>query len=561
MNRKLKARDIMTIYVKTVTPDMKIRKVWDEMVDYGHTGFPVVSKDKVLGIITRSDIDKALRHGFMDRQVEDFMSKTPIFVSSEEDIDKIKDLFIRYNIGRVLVMDNDKLVGIITRTDLLHADRIDLYDKEKMGSVFVHEKMKKALNPYILDLLYKFGDLGTKFGYNVYIVGGIVRDILLGYKNLDIDIVIEGDAIKFANEIAKEFNAQLTVFPEFGTATLKFTNGLRFDIATSRLEFYDYPGSPPKVEESSIKKDLYRRDFTINALAIQINREYFGNLIDFFGGRYDLEHKLIRILHNLSFIEDPSRILRAVRFETRYNFIIEEKTFYLLQKAISENYIEKIKAPKLKEEFFYILAEENPLKPIIRLKELKILDRIFPGFTPEPLLYDALGKLISKKKRYKECIDLRYVYFFIIMKFVDIVNVDYILGKFSVPNMYREKLKEVLINLHEIFKKIKITNLKSEIFRVLYKYPLEIVLLLYALTSDPDIEDKIDEYIFKLRNVKPAISGYDVLKLGIKEGKDVGYILNTVRDRKLDGKIKNKEEEIEEVRSIISKLRREKDDR
>ncbi len=561
MNREIKARDIMTTYVKTIPPDMKIRDVWEMMTDYGHTGFPVVEDGKVLGIVTRSDIDRALRHNFTERKVEEFMSRTPIFVSPEEDISRVKDLFIRYGIGRVLVMKDGVLLGIITRTDLLQADKIDLFNTEKVKYFFVNKKMNESLSPHVLGLLKKIGEIGDSLGFSVFIVGGIVRDILLGYKNLDIDIVVEGDGIKLAKKIKDEFDVDIKVFPEFGTASLKFPDGVRYDIATSRLEFYDYPGAPPKVEASSIKKDLYRRDFTINALAIQINPSQFGKLIDFFGGLFDLEHKLIRILHNLSFIEDPSRILRAVRFETRYDFRIEDKTLYFLNKAVSEDYIEKIKAPKLREEFFYMLEEENPLKPVIRLEELHILERVFPGISIDASLQDAFAKIIARKNLYKDMIKLQYVYFFIILKFVKgIENIAYILNKFSIPNLYKEKIIEVISSLWEIEEKIKDAKRKSEVYNILYKYPLEVVVFISAFSSTWEVEKKINEYIFELRNIKPLLSGYDIIRFGLKEGKDVGYVLGKLRDLHIDGEILTKEDEERVAKEIIRKIKEKNND-
>ncbi len=556
MNKTLRAKDIMTTYVKTVSPDMKIKDVWEKMTDYGHTGFPVVDGGKVVGIVTRSDLDRALRHNLTERRIEEFMSRGPIFVSPYEDVETIKDIFLRYGIGRVLVMEGDRLLGIITRTDLLQADRIDLYDKEKEESIYVKKRMQDILPSSILRLLEELGKIGDEFGYPVFIVGGIVRDILLGYKNLDIDIVVEGDGIRFAIGIKRYFDVDVKVFPDFGTASLRFKNGLRFDIATSRLEFYDYPGAPPKVEVTSIKKDLYRRDFTINALAIQINPEQFGKLFDFFGGRYDLEHKLIRILHNLSFVEDPSRILRAIRFETRYDFRIEDKTLYFLEKAVSENYIEKIKPPKLKEEFFYILEEENPLKPIVRLYSLGALSRIFPNFSMEPLLQDGISKIISRRKKYKDMVKLSYTYFFIILNFVrDIKSIEYILNKFSMPELYKEKIKKVYLNKKSIYRNLENAKRNSEIFKILYEYPLEILVMLKALSISEEVEKKIDKYIFELRNVRPILRGRDILTLGLEEGKAVGYVLEKLRDMRLDGEILTKEDEQKAAFYLIKKAK------
>ncbi len=157
-------------------------------------------------------------------------------------------------------------------------------------------------------------------------VGGFVRDLFLGIKNYDLDIVVEGEGIKFARELGKDLGGRVRSHEKFGTAIVILADGFKIDVATARREFYEYPAAFPKVELSSIKKDLYRRDFTINAMAIQLNQKYFGKLIDFFGGQRDLRKGIVRVLYNLSFVEDPARIIRAIRFEQRYNFKMDRTT-------------------------------------------------------------------------------------------------------------------------------------------------------------------------------------------------------------------------------------------
>ena len=180
-------------------------------------------------------------------------------------------------------------------------------------------------------------------GFHAHLVGGFVRDLLLRIDNFDIDIVIEGDGIRFAKELARRFGARTRVHKEFGTAKVLFPGGFKVDVASARLEYYRAPAALPIVEHSSLKLDLYRRDFTINTLAISLNTNTFGELIDFFGAQRDIKEKSIRVLHSLSFVEDPTRVFRAVRFEQRFRFHIGKFTVNLIKNAVKMSFLAKIK--------------------------------------------------------------------------------------------------------------------------------------------------------------------------------------------------------------------------
>lgn len=220
----------------------------------------------------------------------------------------------------------------------------------------------------ISGLLKCVGQIADRHNVRAYAVGGLVRDLLLDRKNLDIDIVVEGDAIVLAKEFAKGFGKTPKVHKQFGTAIVKLS-ALRVDFATARKEVYKKPAAYPKVNPGSVRDDLFRRDFTINAMAISLNRGSFGRLLDFFGGMNDLNGKRIRALHNVSFFDDPSRCLRAIRFEQRYSFKIEKDTKTLMDEAISLGMLDKLNKGRLKKEFILMAGEEEPLRCIKRLCE------------------------------------------------------------------------------------------------------------------------------------------------------------------------------------------------
>ncbi|MDP2940938.1 MAG: hypothetical protein Q8N85_01605, partial [Candidatus Omnitrophota bacterium] len=229
------------------------------------------------------------------------------------------------------------------------------------------------------DLIHLCRDIASQQQVRAYLVGGFVRDLLLGAENLDLDIAVEGDAIKFAAEFARCLKAQVIRHRQFGTATVKSEAMGKIDFATARKEVYPAPAQLPEVSRGSLKDDLFRRDFTINCLAISISRDDFGSLIDFFGGKTDLERKKIRVLHGLSFQDDPMRVLRAIRFEQRYHFRIEPFTLRKLKEAVKSGMLDKTGPHRLRDELILILKERKPLQGLKRLDELAGLSFISPG--------------------------------------------------------------------------------------------------------------------------------------------------------------------------------------
>jgi len=282
---------------------------------------------------------------------------------------------------------------VITRTDLLnllvndpaHLPKNLLHEDEQpsaMQTRYVSNLLAELLSRDIMILLQKIGTVAEKMDYEAYVVGGVVRDLLLHIKNLDIDIVIEGDGILFAKELGGQLGAQVRTHEKFGTATVIMPDGLRLDVATARLEYYEYPAAIPTVELSSVKLDLYRRGFTINAMAIHLNPGRFGTLIDFFNSQNDLKRQRISVLHNLSFVEDPTRILRAIRFEHRLHFQITKHSEKLIKNAVRMNLFDRFFAPRFFTELKLILSEDNPLPAVQRMADFGLFPFLWPDLRP-----------------------------------------------------------------------------------------------------------------------------------------------------------------------------------
>jgi tRNA nucleotidyltransferase (CCA-adding enzyme) len=221
------------------------------------------------------------------------------------------------------------------------------------------------LNPKSLDLVRCIGVLAQAQGMKAYLVGGPVRDLMLKHSNIDLDISVEGNATRLADSFAGLYpGAKVTRYPAFKTATVHLPDSSLVDFATARKETYAQGGAFPAVQPSGIKEDLFRRDFTVNAMAIAINPSAWGKFIDPFKGRADLEAKKIRVLHEKSFLDDPTRILRAARFQARLGFKLEAKTLRLLKSAVKIKVLDTIKPQRYLKDFNKILKEPHAKEAI-----------------------------------------------------------------------------------------------------------------------------------------------------------------------------------------------------
>ncbi|MCE7794159.1 CBS domain-containing protein [Salipaludibacillus sp. CUR1] len=374
----LTAKDMMSSPVRVVAPETSIETVSKMLYRYGHTGFPVVEDEKLRGIISRRDVDKALHHKLGHAPVKGYMSHNPIAIGLHEKIETIRELMIEDHVGRLPVIDNGELVGIVSRTDVIQAmhgktgvnlsysSRSALPLKRQMT-----ETMRKYLSPTIFQLLELIGEEAGYLSMRAYLIGGMVRDLMLQRDNEDMDIVVEGDGISLALHLQKLYGGKVRKHDEFRTATWKHPSGFKVDLTSARTEYYDFPAALPKVELSTIKEDLFRRDFTINAMGICLNQEEFGELLDYFHGYEDLNKEKLRVLYNLSFVEDPTRILRAVRFESRFNFSMDEQTERLAVQ--SANNLLSVSKPRLSSELIRLFTEENASEGVKRMRGLTLI--------------------------------------------------------------------------------------------------------------------------------------------------------------------------------------------
>ncbi len=557
------AKDIMTRPVKSIQIDDTIKNAEQTMTKYGVNVLPVLQDNIYKGIISREVVEKALFHGFGENRVSEFCTTDAITVTPDTHMQEVEASMIEQNQRFMPVIENERIVGAITRTDLLRSLYEDLLRKDRIGEEQLAGKalagrnlsstMKAKFPKDIFEILKFSGEVAKELNFSAYLVGGSVRDLIRGEANLDIDIVIEGDGITFAQALGKKLKARVKTHQKFGTAVI-VTDTLKFDVATARTEYYESPGALPKVEMSSIKKDLYRRDFTINALAIKLNPESFGQLLDFFGGQRDLKDKTIKILHNLSFIEDPTRAFRAIRFSDRFGFKLSKHTTNLIKTAERINLFNKLSGSRLYDELNLLFLETEPLKAIRRLVELDLLKFIHPNLALTRELeetFEAIQETFAwfKLLFLEEEINKSHLFLMALFEELTIQEREKALQRLSVPPGAK---KEILGGIEQsklaLQKLQNVLQNEKQIYYILQPLSLPAILFTIAKAKDKKQKKAVSLYLTTLRNVRPSLTGKDLKAMGYQPGPLFNKILKAILDARLDGHVKSAEEEVQFVK-------------
>ncbi len=554
------ARDIMTTPVVTISSDSTIKEAESMMTRYGVNVLPVVEKGRYTGIISREVVEKALFHGFKKSRVEDFTTTDALTVTADTSVPEIEALMVEQNQRFMPVVEGDKIIGAITRTDILRTLYEDMLKRSRVTTVTedrafsernLTSQIQDRFPPFVVEFLRLAGEVADSMGFVAYLVGGSVRDLLMGQENLDIDIVVEGDGIFFAKELSNRLGAKVRTHERFGTAQL-FTRDLKIDIATARTEYYESPAALPTVETSSIKKDLYRRDFTINTLAIKLNPKDFGLLIDFFGGQRDIREKTIRVLHNLSFIEDPTRAFRAIRFSERFGFKLSRHTETLIRSALRMNLFERLSGSRLYEELLLTFHETEPVRTIKRLSEYGLLKVIHPDIKFDKKMESTLQGIHDTLSWFdllflKDRPDRGIIYLMALLSELNEEKKEEALLRLLAPSELKERIISGLSKAKETLRSLPLKE-PVKIYNHLSNLNIETLLFTMAIASDEEKKKEISYYLLNLRQVRPQTTGKDLIRLGIKPGPVYSEILRVVLEEKLMGRLKTKEEEIEFIR-------------
>lgn len=574
INPQITAFTIMSKPPKVIESSRSMADAAELMTRFGLKAVGVVAPGgmRCVGVLDYHTADKAVAHGLREVPLAEYMLMDYLTVPTSADLHKVMEIVIGKRQRFLPVLQGEEIVGVITRTDIVNL-LVDESARLPEAMLPDHKRdrnirsiMRPRLPGSILALLEQSGFLAQELGYKVYAVGGFVRDILLSRQNLDIDLVVEGDGIRFARELAKARQGRVKEHLKFKTAVVVLPDGQRIDVATARLEYYEYPTALPTVELSSIKMDLYRRDFTINALALNLSPGHFGQLMDFFGAQRDIKEKIIRVLHSLSFVEDPTRILRAVRFEQRFNFRIGSQTLKLIKNAVQLNLFAKLSGRRLAHELQLIVNEDNVLESLNRLQELKLLAAIHP-------------QLNQDAERLRILMELHKVHdWYVLLYLGPAVNTWrlYMLGlnmgaerdqledvcrrlAFSERDLrdflaLRDQLGEALARLMTWQEG---NSSLSEIYFVLDQLPLEGVLFLMARSRREVMRKNISQYLTRLRSKELLVDGVDLKVLGLRDGPGFARVLSKVRAAAVDGVATTREKQLELAKTLVEQLRME----
>ena len=541
------AKDIMSSPVRYVDleEDKIILDAQKSLLKFGHSALIILKNKKLAGILTRHDIDKSIHHGLGSAKIEDYMLKVVITADPSAPLNKLQKLMAEHDIGRIPIVKEGRVVGIVTRNDILTALHGISFRKPSEGySNIAHLEL---LPPGMRTILKKCTSIADKLGVNIFLIGGFVRDLILNIENLDLDLVVEGDGILFAQALAKATKSKIITHEKFKTAIV-FTKYCKVDIASTRVEFYTRPAALPVVWGSTIKQDLYRRDFTINALAVQLNKDGFGKIIDYFGGQRDLKDGIIRVLHNLSFIEDPTRIFRAIRFEQRYHFKMDGNTENLLIKALHGDIFNEVTNERIREEIILILSEEKPLPALKRMSHLNILkvihkniclnEKIINSLQEAAVLIIEYKKLITRKKALKWVI-----YLMILLGQLKSHEVEEISLKFKLPLEIAKKIRMDKSRAAYLIKRLSQKEIKkSEIYRLLNSLSAEALIYLMVRSNMRPVKQKIEMHLNLLSKIKFIVTGNDLTKWGYDPGPFYKEALTALEDAQINGIIKTKEE-------------------
>ena len=574
----LRAKDVMTRPVKTARADDTVEQVERVLTKYSVNVLPILDREgRYLGVVSRETVQKALFHRLEAVPIEEFLQRDQYTATPETPFRDVEARMIEHNQRFVPILDDQTVVGVITRTDLLRALHHDVVAgaqaRPKESSVgieglvprtrHVRHLLQDRLPERVLLLLQQAGALADRLDMSVYVVGGFVRDLLLDRPNLDVDVVVEGDGLQFARALGKELGARVKVHERFGTAVVLLSNGFKLDVATARTEFYEYPTALPTVEQSSIKKDLYRRDFTINTLAVRLNSHRFGELVDFYGGQRDLKEGTIRVLHSLSLVEDPTRVFRAIRFEHRFEFRLGKETLALIKGAVKMELFHRLSGHRLIEELRLLLSERRPRAAVARLGELGLLRFIHPKLAWSAKLDQVLQGVEEAMDWYRLLFLDRKLepwlsYLMALMDALPDRAFNETLKRFPFSEAEAERLKAARFKLKTAVRLLgKRPALRpAETYRILMGWADESLIYLMGMARSEAIKRQVSAFMTTYQQTSPTVTGADLTAMGLKPGPHYKRILSALLDARLNGEITSDAEEREMAVRLAKEARR-----
>lgn len=561
-------KDVMHFPVVSAAVGDSIRSVESILTLYNLNTLPVLCNEEPVGLITRQIVEKAIHHKLEEDSVEGFMIRRFSVAEPNELFNSAISLIIEERQKLIPVVGpENKLAGVVSRGDILR--ELQAREGWKRSPILrqnnnqknIKSLLKKRLGKNLLNLLAGIARVANQSGVSVYAVGGFVRDLLLGVTNKDIDIVVEGDGVDFASRLAEELRGRVKPHERFGTSVVIFPDENRIDVATARLEYYDYPAALPTVEQSSVKSDLHRRDFTVNSLAVKLNGDGAFCLLDFFDGERDLKNKEIHVLHSLSFIEDPCRLFRSVRFEQRFGFQISKQTEAFMKVAIKKKLVDSLSGTRLLNEVVLILKEKNPLKCILRMKEIGLLQFVSTQMASSPDDIGALEKIEAVLSRAEiislpEKPEVWYVYFLALFYSLDKESFAQTIERLQMPSRLKKSLirdrsscKEGL----ELLNKDKSWG-PEKIYNLFSGFSVEAVIYFLAAAAADRANAYVNIFFAQYYSrAKLSLTGDDLVKMGMKPGPVFQSVFKALREAHVKGTIETREDEVAWVKKQFLK--------
>jgi tRNA nucleotidyltransferase (CCA-adding enzyme) len=536
------ARRLMSTPARTIPPDETVARALVSCQRYAQSGILVAEDGRLVGVVAREDLDRAVAHGLSHAPVKAVMSARVATSGPDTPVGELQGLLAAGN-ERVAVLEGDRIAGVVTRSDVLKALGAQAAPPEHAGPMLTAELARLERLQRVFETVAAVSEPYE----GVYLVGGTVRDILLGERSFDVDIAVEGDAIALAQALADALGGRVRAHDKFGTAVVLYGDDERVDVVTARTEFYDAPAALPTVEHASIREDLFRRDFTINAMAVSLKGADLGRLVDPFGGRRDLEAKTIRVLHNLSFIDDPTRIFRGIRYENRYGFRMDDHTVRLARGTIEMGLVGDLSSARLRDELEALLSEGDVEHSILRLAELGAASAIHPHLAADDEAVGLLRRLIELRDRYGLAIPSWRLGLAALARKLPPDEVYDWLQRLKVRRRDAEQVAAAVTVGPKLVERLQHGAAPAEVVAAAEPYAPDAPLFALALA---DLEP-LHAYFDRLRDVRLEVSGADLAELGLGESPRVGEILTELRRRKLNGELDGRASELAAARELI----------
>ena len=556
------AREIMAASPRTILAQETVANAHDMMLRFNLMSLLVTRQDRYVGLITRRDLDRAVQMDLWDSPINPFVPSTRPWVTPDTPVCVLRSLMVRHNVTKLPVVENGSVVGIITSRELLRA----LHDPLPLPRLFlplvettdlpepleIETMMKQLVPPRVLDILKRIGAKAEKAGRQAFLVGGFVRDLLLEKPNLDMDIVMIGDALPFVESLQEEFTAEPCHFERFHTARLAI-DGVKIDFSSARIEHYSQPAALPHVELSGLSNDLFRRDFSINALALDILPGRFLRLIDFFGGYRDLREKKIRILHSFSFLEDPTRLYRAVRFAGRFHFTMDPDTQQAFDLALQRDVVSRLSPKRIGAEIARCLREEIPHRVLQKLFAMKLVRALHPAlhdYAMLPVRFRLIPAMIRRFQAIGEPIDGEAIHWIGLLAPLSATEADKLLMDLHFPAGKRRIVVETLRQMPDLPQNLAriAPGDDAGLYILLKGFTLEGLISLIAFDLDKGGARRVIDYLGRLRLVKSELSGNDLIALGIPPGPHMRAIFQDLLMKRIRGEVASRKDEEEYVR-------------